>query len=283
LKDIEAQLNRARAEAQQREVDALRSQKLLDDGAISSAEAEESLLRAKMAQDFVAEVGSRLAGQKVLIKAAQEGLQLVDGARSFSYPQIQVIELETEVADIQEQIIELNRQQEVLQTGIDRTAQELAAQKKVTLLMPVKGVIWSIDAQSGEIVNANAPILRVIDCQNVWIEAFVGEAVANSLKSGQVAEIRILGSQEVFLGKVQTLRAGTGRVTVGQYVVDPPPEIERRQLPVKVSTLRIGVDWTHTPLPEKFCGAGLSAQVSFPSPDGDKGFPWWGKRRIRTK
>ncbi|PSB61987.1 HlyD family secretion protein, partial [Chroococcidiopsis cubana CCALA 043] len=126
------------------------------------------------------------------------------------------------------------------------------------------GTIWSIDSQSQEIVEANKSIIQLLNCQNLWIEAFINETEANKLVVGQEAEINLDNSSNLrWKGRVETIRAGTGRVEVGQYVVEPPPEIAQRQLPVRVATVRIKVDWQKSLRSDDFCLAGRSVNVRF--------------------
>ena len=137
-------------------------------------------------------------------------------------------------------------------------------QQNVLVLAPTAGVIWSIDSQPQEIVEANKSIIQLLNCQNLWIEAFINEADANKLVVGQEAEINLDNSSNVqWKGRVETIRAGTGRVEVGQYVVQPPPEISRRQLPVRVAAVRIKVNWQKIPRFDDFCLAGRSVNVRF--------------------
>lgn len=137
-------------------------------------------------------------------------------------------------------------------------------QQNVLVLAPTTGVIWSIDSQPQEIVEANKSIIQLLNCQNLWIEAFINETDANKLVVGQEAQININNSSNIqWKGRVETIRAGTGRVEVGQYVVEPPPEIARRQLSVRVATVRIKVNWQKTPRFDDFCLAGRSVNVRF--------------------
>ena len=63
-------------------------------------------------------------------------------------------------------------------------------------------------------------------------------------------------------GEVTAIRFGSGRVTVGQYRVDPPPEVMRRQLPVRVVTAKIKVQWKQWSAHDKTeCNVGSSVEV----------------------
>ncbi|MBD2342711.1 HlyD family secretion protein [Anabaena subtropica] len=257
---FENDLMRAQAEADIAQSDAKRADFLLTEGAISKAAQEQKVTQARQAQAALSAARSRVEQHKLSLNAAAKGLQL-DGPRSYSYPDIRTIELKTEIADLKNQISDLQIEIRGNEAELARVRQELKTQNHILVRSPQEGVIWSIEAHSGEVLTANAPILKLINCKNVWVEAFIDERDAIALQIGQSVDVHLIGSQKMWPGKIQTIRAGTGRVTVGQYVVEPPPEIERRQLPVRVVTAKIQVDWSDSLDADNFCSAGRSVEV----------------------
>jgi hypothetical protein len=110
--------------------------------------------------------------------------------------------------------------------------------------------------------------IQLLNCQNLWIDAFINETDANKLVIEQKAEINLDRSTDVqWQEEVETIRAGVGRVKVGQYVVQPPPEIARRQLPTRVAAVRIKVNWKQIPESNDFCLAGRNVNVRFIKPE----------------
>jgi multidrug resistance efflux pump len=168
------------------------------------------------------------------------------------------------LTDLKQQEKNLEKQLQSIQSQLVSTSKELQVQQIVSVLAPTTGVIWSIDTQPQEKVEANKSIIQLLNCNNLWVEAFVSETDANKLVIGQATEIVFSElSNTQWKGRVETIRAGTGRIEVGQYVVEPPPEIARRQLPVRVATVRIKVDWQKAPRFDDFCLAGRSVNVRF--------------------
>jgi multidrug resistance efflux pump len=240
------------------------------EGVVSRSKVEREIATAQQAQGKVKEIQSQIEQAKLAEKATKSGLQL-EGTRTLSYPETRVYELEVELTDLKQQEKNLEKQLQSIQSQLVSTSKELQAQQIVSVLAPTTGVIWSIDTQPQEKVEANKSIIQLLNCNNLWVEAFVNETDANKLVIGQAAEINLSGlSNTQWKGQVETIRSGTGRIEVGQYVVEPPPEIARRQLPVRVATVRIKVDWEKTPKFGDFCLAGRSVNVRFldskPSP-----------------
>lgn len=243
--------------------EAQRYSSLSKEGAVSLSKVESEIATAQQASGKVKETQSQIEQAKLGIKATEAGLQL-EGTRTLSYPETRVFELDVELTDLKQQERNLEKQIQSIQSQLSITSKELQVQQNALVLAPTTGVIWSIDSQPQEIVEANKSIIQLLNCQNLWIEAFINETDANKLVVGQEAQINLNNSSNVqWKGRVETIRAGTGRVEVGQYVAEPPPEIARRQVSVRVATVRIKVDWQKTPRFNDFCLAGRSVNVRF--------------------
>ena len=267
---IERQIEQYKAEkaqAQAREkvarADARRFASLAEDGAVTFSKAENETAQAQQLSAEVKEAQSKIEQAELSLEATKTGLQL-DGTRTLNYSEIRVLELDAELTDLQQQEKNLEKQIQSIQLQLSTTSKEFEGQQTVSVLAPMTGVIWSIDSQPQEIVEANQPIIQLLNCQNLWIDAFINETDANQLAIGQKAEINLDNSNNIrWKGHIETIRAGTGRIEVGQYVVEPPPEIASRQLPVRVATVRIKIDRQRNPRIENFCLAGRSVNVRF--------------------
>ncbi len=229
------------------------SQAVLDDavssGAMLAAEIEGQRARVKQ--------------YEAALEASGLGLEL-DGGRTMGQPVTRLRELRTEIVDLEQQRQELTRTQSLETAELAVIDAELHRQEKVLLRAPKEAVVWSIDARPGETVPAGATLLQLADCRQIWVEAFFDEATAPAMAVHQTVKVRLLHGRKAWNGVIETIRAGTGRVSVGDSVVLPPPEISRRQLPVRVITVRVKVDWGSDDLqPTQFCMAGRSAEVSF--------------------
>jgi multidrug resistance efflux pump len=232
-------------------------------GAVSRSKAENEIATAQQAEGKVKEIQSQIEQAKLALEATKAGLQL-EGTRTLSYPETRVYELEVELTDLKQQEKNLEKQLRSIQSQLVTTSKELLLQQTVSVLAPTTGVIWSIDTEAKEKVEANKSIIQLLNCNNLWVEAFVSETDANKLVIGQQASIGLSGLNNTrWKGQVETIRAGTGRIEVGKYVVEPPPEIARRQLPVRVATVRIKVDWQKSNSSSDFCLAGRSVDVRF--------------------
>jgi HlyD family secretion protein len=263
IKQYEGEIDQARAKEKVSLADANRYARLAKEGAVAISRADNEIATAQQASAVVKGTQSKIEQAMLSLEATKVGLQL-DGTRTLSYPETRVLELNVELIDLKQQERNLSKQIQSIQSQLSITSKELQVQENVLVLAPTTGVIWSVDSQPQEIVEANKSIIQLLNCQNLWIEAFINETDANKLVVGQEAQINLNNSSNVqWKGRIETIRAGTGRVEVGKYVVEPPPEIARRQLPVRVAAVRIKVDWQKTPRFDNFCLAGRSVDVRF--------------------
>ena len=267
IEQYQSEIAHARAEEKVALADAQRFASLAEQGAVTISEADNEIARAQQASAMAKQAQAKIDRAKLKLEATEAGLQL-EGTRTLSYPETRVFELNVELTDLRQQKRNLEEQIQSIQSELLVTSEELQVQQNVSITAPTTGVIWSIDSQPQEMVEANQPIIQLLNCQNLWIDAFIQETDANKLVIGQKAEINLDGSTDIgWKGQVETIRAGVGRVEVGQYVVQPPPEIARRQLPTRVAAVRIKVDWQKTFKPGDFCFAGRNVDVRFIEPE----------------
>lgn len=184
----------------------------------------------------------RLKRAEISLKAMQDGAQ-VEGPRSLPYVVTRSHMLEEQMADLSAKAEYTKKQIELLDEHIGDLKNELSQQMQARLASPVNGSVWDIISNDGDAVSQQSPVISVVNCEVSWVEAFLDESEVTDLNVGDAVKIHDYFSSEEWQGNIKSIRYGTGRVTVGQYMVEPPPEVMRRQLPVRVATLKINVDW----------------------------------------
>ncbi len=209
-------------------------------------------------QAKVAELQQRLLD----VNAAKSGLQLT-GPRTLDAPQQNQRDISLTIENMKQEKGQLLARQKATSQSIKEITALLASRQQAVLSSTFDGVVWDISAENGASVQSGTPIVRILDCHTRWVEAFFDEADADKLHPGMVVTVHLTSSpQTKWKGTIKTLRAGSGRVAVGERNVQPPPEIARRQLPVKVLTAHIDIDWKDTAESTSFCLAGRSVTVT---------------------
>ncbi len=236
--------------------DALRAEGFISPAAFDNTKAEEAKARAEQRASKEAVQRAEIA-----LGAAQQGLQ-IDGPRGLPYAVTRGQELAQSITDLAARKTQLAMQIVAASSEIAVMQQELEKQSQAVLTSPVQGAVWNIDANSGDAVARQGAVLQLVNCEERWVEAFFSEKDEVRMAVGTRVKVRAYyGGRNEWDGVVATVRYGTGRVTVGQYVVDPPPEVMRRQLPVRVATARIKVDWGNDDNGAPLCSVGQSVEI----------------------
>ncbi|WAS05397.1 HlyD family efflux transporter periplasmic adaptor subunit [Gloeomargaritales cyanobacterium VI4D9] len=256
LKQAQANLELARKEAQ-------RFIRLAEEGAVSQQRADQALAEMKAAEALVASRQAEVDRSLSALTAIQQGLQL-DSARTFSFPQIRLLDLQQEITDL----IQEKRQLEVsvltLEQELRKAQLQLNLQREAKLESPVNSVVWSVNIRTGELgvpVHGGTAILQLLDCHEIWATALVTERANRKLRLGQPAEVRLLdGSNRIYRGRVRSIRGGVGRITAGADVAVPPDELVRNEIEVQVTL----DDRGEALAGGRFCSVGQSVEVIFP-------------------
>ncbi len=253
------QQDRALFAAKTAKKDLERIANLAKQGVFSQEKLEGSQLNFNRAQNEVKNARSQVKQAEQKAKAAEAGLQL-DGSRTLGYSEIRQRELSTDINDMQQQLAEARVRQQTTEAELVKIDRQLSLNQQAKIPSPTSGPIWSVESKSGEYAEASIPILEVLNCQNLWVEAFFSEQDAGKIYPGKPVKVRLLGAEDDDLvsGKVESVRAGSGRVQTGGDIAVPPPDSVRRQVAVKVKLDRpLEVNST------QFCDVGRSAEVVF--------------------
>lgn len=255
-----AERDRAQAVFRQAMFESKRAGELHAAGFISDAALEKTSNSVQLANAGMSSENAREMRASTVLSAARKGLQ-IDGPRGLPYVMTRTGELSESVTDLVARKNQLAIQAASMEAELELLNKELSEQSQTQLKSPATGVVWSIDSNSGDAVARQGSVVQVVDCTSPWVEAFINEKDATALRQGDRVRVRAYHGEGEWDGEVMNIRFGTGRVTVGQSNVDPPPEVMRRQLPVRVSTARIRVFWTSNALAAPFCNVGRSVEI----------------------
>ena len=112
---------------------------------------------------------------------------------------------------------------------------QVELQKRAVVNMPFNGVVWMVPAKPGAQVAAHEPVLQVIDPQRIWVDAFFHEKHADKLRPGVVVAIRAIDGVETWRGRIESVRAGVGRIAYDNFPTGLPGEYGSRRVAVRVT------------------------------------------------
>jgi multidrug resistance efflux pump len=170
---------------------------------------------------------------------------------------LEFIEEQTKLALVGTAATNKLRQAVQAQARAQAVERQLDLQKTAVVQMPFDGVAWTVPARDGAEVGAHDPVVQVIDPKRIWVDAFFHERHANKLRPGTVVHIRSLDGKESWKGRVESMRAGVGRIAYENFAAGLPGDSSRRRIAVRVS-----LEWTNPYESNQFFGVGRSVVVS---------------------
>lgn len=248
-----------------------RLENLNQQGVIAQQKFEQSQLNFNRAQNDVKNARAQVKQAEQKVEAARAGLQ-IEGSRTLSYSEIRQRELKIEINDLQQEMSQARVFLQSTSAELAKIERQLKLNQQAAIVSPTSGTIWSLESKSGEYAELSTPILKVLNCQNRWVEAFFSERNAEKLYPGKPVRVRLLGAEnsKFVNGKVESVRAGSGRVKTGKDIAVPPPDSVRRQVAVRVKLdeLQNLLEVSST----QFCDVGRSAEVVFQRSESGKLF-----------
>lgn len=201
------------------------------------AEADEAAVVC-LHQESVCKLHEKLHAEKVIsdLQLSEEQTKLAVARTALTNRQLQARQAAARASSIQHQV-------------------EL--QKEAIVKMPFNGVVWAVPSKAGAQVAAHDPVLQVIDPKRIWVDAFFREKHANKIHQGALVTIRALDGNETWQGRVESIRAGIGRIAYENFTAALPVDYTTCRIAV-----RIAIDLNNPYDASQFFGVGRSVLVS---------------------
>lgn len=234
-------------------------------GAMSNFAVEEVSNNWKVAQE-------QIEAAKVKIETAQLNLaeqqRIKSGYRQSSQ---KAVSIDTQIGELNPELAELKRQKTELQVSIQakekaimQAEKSAVAQKNFPVFASSKGVLWEVMVQNGEQVRAGQPLLKQLNCQQLWVDAFVNIDDLKRMQIGSPAQVELSPNKVKLNGWVKTIRSPlSNEQKLGQDVAVNPPDMKNQQL----AQVRIELE-NHKELinnkqsSARFCQVGQVAKVN---------------------
>lgn len=254
---------------------------LAQQGAMSTFAVEEMLNNWKVGQAQVEEAKVKLETTKInLAKERRLNLQQVEQVRlknavalatSTTPNRLSSSTSLTNTADLNPELAELVRQKTELQISIRAKEKAIAQAQKSTVaaknyqvLASSQGVLWEVMVQNGEQVNSGQPLLKQLNCDRLWVDAFVNIDALKRIQIGSPAQVELYGENQKLNGWVKTIRSPLSRQdSVGQDVAINPPATDNQQLAQVRIELENSQELTNShESSAQFCQVGQVAKVN---------------------
>lgn len=234
-------------------------------GAMSAFAVEEVSNNWKVAQE-------QIESAKVKIETAQVNLTEQKRLKNSNQQSFQnTVSIDTQIAEINPELAELKRQKTELQVSIQAKEKAITqaekssmTQKNYPVLASSKGVLWEVMVQNGEQVRAGQPLLKQLNCQKLWVDAFVNIDDLKRMQIGSPAQVEIYPNKLKLNGWVKTIRSPlSNEQKLGQDVAVNPPEMKNQQLAqVRIELANHNELIKNKQSSAQFCQVGQVAKVS---------------------
>lgn len=259
VRESTATLAAARVVEQQTRDQLGRATTLIATGTISRVEFDNRFYAHQRASSDVTRAVATLAQNKGDRAAAGAGILLADSNWSdVPYSRQRLDEIDIRLAG-------LHNDEGVLVAAIDEIEVKSAAEKariarlsSERLTAPVAGVVWRSWVAPGAAVVHGTPLLEVIDCSRVYVEATTREQFFESLAPGQRVRVRLEGSDKDIPGTIRSIVGpGAPLATTANVSVINHPNRTEAQLIVDIDRAALPATAGST------CNVGRSAKVYF--------------------
>jgi len=225
-----AEVERARSEVERATDDLRRRQPLVESGAVSGEDIQHAQSALAAARSVLAAAQS---AQSAAEKQALSSRALIDGTPVDKQPAVQ-----RAASAYREAWLNLQRTE---------------------LRAPVAGQVARRTVQLGQRVAAGAPLMAVVELDQLWVEANFKEAQLRHMKVGQQVRLHadLYGDKVEYSGRIVGFGAGTGAAfallpaqnATGNWikvVQRVPVRIELSPAPLREHPLRVGLSMTAT-------------------------------------
>jgi multidrug resistance efflux pump len=250
--EAERLLAAATAKREQAERTLARKSSLSKTGFSSPADLESAQSDFDIASRQVSAQQGHLDSLRAQAQAVNQGVVSEPGSNDVTYSMQRADEITIRLSELDRELA--LAQADILETTARLQGEEerLSRLQKASLLAPTSGIIWKLEASTGERLGAGDMVAQIVDCGRTFIIAAVPQNRFPDVAVGSVAEYRLAGDSVKRHGVVVSV---TGDATGGDHNLAAIPFDQNGQ----GVTVRIAVDPTAGE-----CLVGRTARVLLP-------------------
>ena len=184
---------------------------LTESGLASEIRSSEAHATARAASTRCAVAAARGDRIKVELEAARNGVFLRNGISDVPYSQQQRDNLMLRRQELQTQVLQKSARSTQLAADIAAERERIEQLDNYRPALPAGHVVWSTTASPGSAVTEGQTILDLADCEHRFVAVDLPERDFEQIKTGDVAAVRLVGSNEWQEGQVRQIRGSAAR------------------------------------------------------------------------
>ena len=199
------------AEAGYRQDIGSKMQSLADTGITSRIRSAEMLALQEATNTKCKMASARLEKLQAELQAMENGIFLRDAGSDVPYTQQQRERLFLKRQELEQAVNENNVRAAQLAGDIAEERRRVARLAKFDTTLPGEAVVWSVSASPGSVVVQGQTVLDLTDCKHRFVAVQLPEREFESIKPGDAASIRLIGSDERRQGYVRQIIGSAAR------------------------------------------------------------------------
>lgn len=147
----------------------------------------------------------------VRIEAAKRYVFMGDGHNDSAYSNQRIDQIDMELAS--NKALQEEARERIVQIQIqgNKEMDRIRTRRVKTVSSPVAGIIWQLPVSQGDSVVIADTLLRVIDCQSLFLDVLSDEVKFDHLKRGDAVEYRLYGDEAYRTGFIDIVQ-GSGMI-----------------------------------------------------------------------
>ena len=269
VKQAEIELRIAQGQAQVAQSKYEKYRYLARQGAMATFSVEEVSNNWKVTQEQIEGAKVKLETAKLTLaeqrssqsRALQSTVRGVSIKRNTEKTNAQ--ELNPELAELKRRKTELQINIEAKEKAITQLENFPGNKTNYPVIASSKGVLWEVMVQDGEQVNTGQPLLKQLNCQQLWVDAFVNIDDLKRIQIGSPAQVELYASNLKLDGRVKTIRSSlSSESKLGQDAAVNPPDMKNQQLAQVRIELENPQELSNVNQIAQFCQVGQVAKVN---------------------
>lgn len=260
--EAEAERAGCLAEVRQRREVASRMLTLARSGFASEIRSAEVLATQEAAATRCEVASARIARIQVELNAALNGVFLRDGSNDVPYSQQQRDRLLLRRQELQTLALQESARAARLAAEIEAERDRMARLDNYKVDLPAAHLVWSTAASPGSAVTEGQILLDLADCEHRFVAVELPERDFEQIKLGDIAAVRLVGSDEWRQGLVRQVRGSAARSDDRLFAAQIPSGATPGTITVEVSLPPDVMEADES----SFCGIGRLAEVRFRRP-----------------
>ncbi len=239
-----------------------RGRKLVGWGVISRAAFDKLVATQQVSADETRAQGATLAAAQTELEAARHGVLSEPGTNNdLAYSAQRADEVTIKLAENASELEAARAQAREAHRAVDAESRRSSLLGSSEVRAPSSGRIWKLNAINGEHVEADAPVVSIVDCHRQFVLAQVPQDRVSTLVLNSKAEVKLTGESIARTGRVMTV-SGDSRTHLDAKLAAAPVNESKDDL----ATIVIRLDSA----PEKIgtnaaCLVGRTARVRIPT------------------